>query len=86
MGGAIVDQQTAAQISELVANDWVTFSGTGALAATTGAALTGGADGTVESAAYSAYLSTIEPYKFDIMVYDGSDSTVQTAHLSFIVR
>lgn len=84
--GAIVDQQTASQISELVANDWVTFSGTGALAATTGAALTGGADGTVESAAYSAYLSTIEPYKFDIMVYDGSDSTVQTALLSFIER
>lgn len=84
--GAIVDQQTASQISELVANDWVTFSGTGALAATTGAALTGGADGTVESAAYSAYLSAIEPYKFDIMVYDGSDSTVQTALLSFIER
>ena len=84
--GAIVDQQTAAQISELVANDWVTFSGTGALAATTGAALTGGADGTVQSAAYSAYLTAIEPYKFDIMVYDGSDSTVQTALLSFIER
>ncbi len=84
--GAIVDQQTAAQISELVANDWVTFSGTGALAATTGAALTGGADGTVQSAAYSAYLTAIEPYKFDIMVYDGTDSTVQTALLSFIKR
>ena len=84
--GAIVDQQTASQISELVANDWVTFSGTGALAATTGAALTGGADGTVESAAYSAYLSAIEPYKFDIMVYDGTDSTVQTALLAFINR
>lgn len=84
--GAIVDQQTAAQISELVANDWVTFSGTGALAATTGAALTGGADGTVESAAYSAYLNAIEPYKFDIMVYDGTDSTVQAALLAFINR
>lgn len=84
--GAIVDQQTAAQISELVANAWVTFSGTGALAATTGAALTGGADGTVQSAAYSAYLTAIEPYKFDIMVYDGTDSTVQTALLSFIKR
>lgn len=84
--GAIVDQQTAAQISELVANDWVTFSGTGALAATTGAALTGGKDGTVESAAYSAYLIAIEPYKFDIMVYDGTESTVQTALLAFINR
>lgn len=84
--GAIVDQQTAATADTLVANDWVTFSGTGALAATTGAALTGGADGTVQSAAYSAYLTAIEPYKFDIMVYDGTDSTVQTALLSFIER
>lgn len=84
--GAIMDQQTAATVEELTANDWVTFSGSGALEATTGAALTGGADGTVQSAAYSAYLTAIEPYKFDIMVYDGTDSTVQTALLSFIER
>lgn len=84
--GAIVDQQTAAQISELVANDWVTWSGTGALAATTGAALTGGADGTVQASAYSTYLTAIEPYKFNVMIYDGSDSTVQTALLAFIER
>lgn len=84
--GAVVDQQTAATADTLVANDWVTFSGSGALAATTGAALTGGADGTVQSAAYSAYLTAIEPYKFDIMVYDGDDSTVQTALLAFIER
>lgn len=84
--GAIVDQQTAAEVTDLVNNSWVTFSGSGALAATTGAALTGGADGTVQSAAYSAYLTAIEPYKFDIMVYDGQDSTVQTALLAFIER
>ena len=84
--GAVVDQQTAATADTLVANDWVTFSGSGALAATTGAALTGGANGTVQSAAYSAYLTAIEPYKFDIMVYDGDDSTVQTALLAFIER
>lgn len=84
--GAIVDQQTAAQISELVANDWVTWSGTGALEATTGAALTGGQDGTVQASEYSTYLTAIEPYKFDVMIYDGSDSTVQTALLAFIER
>ena len=49
--GAVVDQQTAAQVSDLEPNSWVTWSGTGALTATTGAALTGGQDGTVESAA-----------------------------------
>ena len=84
--GAIVDQQTATQVSDLVANDWVTWSGTGALTATVGAPLTGGADGTVQSAAYSAYLTAIEPYKFDVMIYDGDDSSVLTALQSFIKR
>lgn len=84
--GNIVDEQTGANVSDLVANDWVTWSGTGALAATVGVPLTGGADGTVQSSAYSAYLAAIEPYKFDIMIYDGSDSTVQDAMVAFIKR
>ena len=84
--GTVVDQQTAAQVSDLVANDWVTFSGTGALSANTGTALTGGADGTVQSAAYSTYLTAIEPFKFDIMIYDGDDSTVQSAMTAFVQR
>lgn len=84
--GDIVDEQTGANVSDLVANDWVTWSGTGALTSTVGAPLTGGVDGTVQSAAYSAYLTAIEPYKFDIMIYDGSDSTVQDAMVAFIKR
>lgn len=84
--GAVVDEQTAANVSDLVANDWVTWSGTGALSATTGVALTGGNDGTVQSAAYSSYLTAIEPYKFDVMIYDGDDSSVLTALQSFIQR
>lgn len=84
--GVVVDEQTGASVSDLVANDWVTWSGTGALTATTGVTLTGGLDGTVQSAAYSAYLTAIEPYKFDIMIYDGDDSTVQDAMVAFIKR
>lgn len=84
--GVVVDEQTGANVSDLVANDWVTWSGTGALTATTGVPLTGGLDGTVQSAAYSAYLAAIEPYKFDIMIYDGDDSTVQDAMVAFIKR
>lgn len=86
VGGEIQDQQTAAEVSGLQANDWVTFSGTGALTANTGVSLEGGADGTVESAAYPAYLQTMEAYKFDVMIYDGTDTTVQTALISFIKR
>lgn len=84
--GETVDQQTVQAVTGLLENDWVTFSGDGALEANTGVRLTGGADGTVQSAAYSAYLSVIEPYKFDIMIYDGADSTVQAAMTAFIRR
>lgn len=84
--GEIVDSQQAQTVQELTANAWVTFSGTGALVANTGTALTGGADGTVEATAYSTFLSVIEPYDFDILVYDGTDSTVLTAMQSFVKR
>lgn len=84
--GEIVDSQQASTVQELTANAWVTFSGTGALAANTGTALTGGADGTVEATAYSAFLSVIEPHDFDILIYDGTDSTVLTAMQSFVKR
>ena len=83
--GNIVDEQTnITNVADLVPNAWVTWSGSGAVTATTGTALTGGQDGTVESAAYSAYLTAIEPYQFDVMIYDGSDPTVMTAMQTFI--
>lgn len=85
--GVVVDEQTGiANVSDLTPNSWVTWSGEGAVAATTGTALTGGADGTVEAAAYSTFLTAIEPYKFDILIYDGTDPTVQAAMVAFIKR
>ena len=85
--GNVVDEQTGiTNVSDLVANDWVTWSGEGAVAATVGSPLTGGNDGTVEASAYSTVLTAIEPYKFDVLIYDGSDPTVQTAMTSFIKR
>lgn len=84
--GEIQDQQTAKTAAELTGNGWVTFSGTGALTATVGAPLTGGADGTAAASAYSAFLTAIEPYQFDILIYDGSDTTVQDAMTAFVKR
>lgn len=86
VGGEIVDQQIAKTVADLAANDWVTFSGTGALAATVGSPLTGGADGTPASADYTDFLTAIEPYKFDVLIYDGSDTTVQDAMVAFVKR
>ena len=84
--GVIEDQQTVQTAQELVANDWVTFSGTGALTASVGSPLAGGADGTPASSDYTDFLTAIEPYKFDVLIYDGSDSTVQDAMVAFVKR
>ena len=84
--GEIQDQQSAETVEDLVPNDWVDWSGTGALTATVGAPLTSGADGTVAASAYSDYLEAIEPYKFDVIIYDGSDSTVQDSMVGFVNR
>ena len=83
----IVDQQAAETAEDLLPNDWVTFSG-GPLTATAGVTLSGGADGdeTVPASAYASYLDAIEPYAFDVMIYDGEDETVKAALASFIKR
>lgn len=83
----IADRQTGVSaISGLQNNEWVTWSGTGALTASTGAPLTGGLNGTVSAAAYTSFLTAVEPYKFDVMIYDGSDTAVMSAMVSFIKR
>ena len=84
--GVVVDVQTAKTVQELKANSWVTFSGTGALTETAGVSLTKGADGTVQNAAYTTFLTNIEPYDFDILIYDGEDQTTQTAMANFVQR
>lgn len=85
--GAIVDEQTgAANVSDLTNNDWVEFSGTGALAATAGSPLTNGADGTVATSAYTTFLTALEPYDFDILIYDGTDTTTLSAMQNYVER
>ena len=84
--GAVVDAQDVASTKELTANAWVTFAGDGPLTASSGLPLTGGLDGTVASSAYTEFLEAVEPYDFDILVYDGADQTVQQAMAAFVRR
>lgn len=86
VGNLEVDMQKVSAVGDLKPNDWVTFSGDGPLAASAGVSLTGGADGTVQSAAYAAALEALEPYSFDILAYDGTDGTVRDAMASFVKR
>ena len=86
VGGTVIDTQLATTVAGLVDNDWVKFAGTGAFTATAGTALTGGADGTLASTAHASFLSAIESYHFDVLCYDGTDSTTLAAYISFIQR
>ena len=84
--GKQVDIQRAKTAAELSTNSWVKFSGAGALTATAGVTLTGGADGTADTSAYAAFLEALEPYHFDVLAYDGTDSTVNQALVAFVKR
>ena len=84
--GTVKHTQTGKTVADLQGNDWVAFSGSGDLTASAGTALAGGNDGTVSSAAYSSFLTALEPYTFNVLIYDGADSTVQAAYVAFIKR
>lgn len=85
--GMVADSQTITNLSQLVGNRWVTFSGTGAsIEETAGKALTGGVDPTAAAADYAAFLTALEPYQFDVLIYDGEDSTTKSAIASFVQR
>lgn len=82
----IMDSQIGAVVSDLTNNDWVEFTGSGALAATAGASLTGGLDGSLSSTAHSSFLSHLESKEFDIVLYSGTDSTTRAAYAAFAIR
>lgn len=84
--GLVEDEQTVTAATELRANAWVTFSGNGALSETAGQALEGGADPTISAADYAEFLRAIEPYRFDILVYDGEESMTIQAIAAFVKR
>lgn len=85
--GSIVDAQTVTNLSQLAENAWVQFSGEGAtITETAGQALENGVDPTVATADYAAFLTAIEPYQFNIIVYDGTDSSTIQAYAQFAER
>ena len=84
--GAVKHTQIGKSVADLKGDDWVVFSGAGSLVASAGTSLTGGNDGSVSSAAYSAFLTALEPYTFNVLIYDGTDNTVQSAYVAFIKR
>ncbi len=82
----LVDEQTVANINELVENDFVTFSGEGTLSSNAGVNLTNGTDTTVKNEQYSIFLSLIEAESFNVLAYDGEDDTTKGLFCSFTKR
>lgn len=86
LDGQVADTQIVSAISGLVPNDYIVWSGTGALAANDGVSLTGGAIGDPTLSSYSDFLSALENQKFDVVIYDGTDATTQSAYVGFVKR
>ena len=86
LDGKVVAEQTVQNIEELQSNDYVTFSGTGAVEDTASVNLSGGNDGTVTNQDYSDYLSATETQFFDVIAYPVDEPTLKTAFVTFIKR
>lgn len=84
--GTVVDEQLVAEVAGLTANLWVEFSGTGSFTESSGQILSGGKDPVIAPADYAGFLTALEPYFFDIVAYDGTDSATIQAFASFVKR
>lgn len=78
------DRQTVLAVSDLVANDYVVFSGTANVIANAGEKLTGGTDGTVNTENYAKYLKAIQSYNWNTMGIPQDSSSVNASIITFI--
>lgn len=84
--GSYKDIQTVSDISELVSNDFVDFSGSGVFEITAGINLEGGTNTEVNGESYSEFLGLIECYDFNTLLYDGDDEITKKLFVSFTKR
>jgi hypothetical protein len=86
LDGILVSSQTVTNIQELIANDYVTFSGTGAVETTTGAQLSGGTTTAVTNSDYTDLLSAAETQTFDTIALPTDDATLKTTFTGWVKR
>jgi hypothetical protein len=86
VSGVVVNIQVVSDIAGLVANEWVVFSGPGALAATAGAPLVGGEDGAITNADHTDYMASIELQDFNTLAYTGTANDLKGLYTAFVKR
>ncbi len=84
--GVELDKQIVSDIAGLAANDWVSFSGTGALTETAGAPLVNGSDGTATNQNYIDYLAAVEISDFNTIALPSTDNTLKATFTTFARR
>lgn len=72
------EQSGITDASDLVSNDWVVFSGTGAITGAAGGNLTGGANGTTTLDDYNKFLSLLEQQDFNCFGLPTEDTQLKT--------
>ena len=89
LDGAETDRQTVAKsggAEDLKANDFVSFGTAETLTTAAATALTGGTNGTVNAAAYTAWLTALEVESFNAVGYPGTDESVKALVDAFVKR
>lgn len=89
LDGRVMNEQRSTNIAGLQSNDWVTFQdtgGDGALTATAGAPLTGGANGAITNADHTDYLNLMETQDWNTMALVSDDNTLKSVYVAYIKR
>lgn len=82
--GYFVDRQVVSSISELVANDFVTFSGSGTLQTTASTLLVNGTNGSTIVNLYTTYFAKLKDEKWNTLAVTSTTSTDITLAKTFI--
>lgn len=81
------EQEAVATVAELKNNDYVVFTGTGALVANAGVSLAGGSSAGITATEYSTYRSALEAYKWNVCaLYNVTDSAIKSTFKEWIER
>lgn len=87
LDGVVVDEQTVASASELVANDFVEFKSAATLAVTAGTPLTGGSNGgAITGGAHQEALDELEAYGFNTLGCLSSEPIIKSLYVEYTKR
>lgn len=84
--GTVKGTQTVSKASELVDNDWVTFSKSATLDLTAGTPLTGGTNGTITGTQHMAALEALEQKFFNALVCDATEKATVALYSAYVKR